>query len=446
MIVFVINKHGEPLMPCSPRTARKLLQDKKGQMISWQPFAIQLLYGSAGYKQPITFGVDVGAQHVGLAIMSETRVLAKGTLELRHDVSELLTTRCTLRRSRRSRKTRYRRSKFRYHTQRVYHIKKKKWVKIKPPFTSPRSKGWLPPSIQSRLDNTFHWIDRFMALLPNPQLSIEVGKFDVQKMMNPAIQGVEYQQGPTAGYYDVRYFVLARDQYTCQVCQKKKGKILHTHHILYRSCGGSDRADNLITVCTECHTSANHQVGGILWQWMQKNKRVPRYKETAFMNVQRHRIFTKYPEAHITYGSITTPHRKELGLPKTHANDAIAITGILTITRQPDDAFVIRQFRKKKRSLHEATARKGRTTKNRTAKRNEKNTKQAGGFFMNDTVRVFGKIGFITGFTGSAAYIKDIYDAYITPLDKGYKQVRLRELQLVRHNNNWQFIPCLRFT
>lgn len=143
---------------------------------------------------------------------------------------------------------------------------------------------------------------------------------------------------------------------------------------------------------------------------------------------------------------ITTPHRKELGLPKTHANDAIAITGILTITRQPDDAFLIRQFRKKKRSLHEATARKGRTTKNRTAKRNEKNTKQAGGFFMNDTVRVFGKIGFITGFTGSAAYIKDIYDAYITPLDKGYKQVRLRELQLVRHNNNWQFIPCLRFT
>ncbi len=446
MIVFVINQHGEPLMPCSPRTARKLLQTRKAKIISRQPFAIQLLYGSAGYKQPLTFGIDVGAKHVGMAIVSETRVLAQGEITLRDDVSELLTVRRTLRRGRRNRKTRYRRSKFTYHTKHVYSTKKKKWIKTKRAFTSPRPEGWLPPSIQSRIANTMGWIDTFVSLLPHPHLSIEVGKFDVQKMMNPAIQGADYQQGPAWGYYDVRYFVFARDQYTCQVCKKKNGKILHTHHILYRSHGGSDRADNLITVCTECHTHANHQPGGVLWQWMQRKKRVPRYKATAFMNVQRHRIFAKYPDAHITYGSITTPHRKALGLPKTHANDAIAITGITTITRQPDDAFLIRQFRKKKRSLHEATARKGRTTKNRTAKRNKKNTKQAGGFFLNDMVRVFGKVGFITGFTGSAAYIKDIYDAYITLPDKGYKQVSLRELQLVRHNNNWQFIPCLRFT
>ncbi len=84
--------------------------------------------------------------------------------------------------------------------------------------------GWLPPSIRSRIENTFRWIDRFMRFLPHALLSLEVGKFDVQKMMNPAIEGVQYQQGPMAEYYDVRYFVFARDQYTCQVCHQKHGK------------------------------------------------------------------------------------------------------------------------------------------------------------------------------------------------------------------------------
>ena len=105
---------------------------------------------------------------------------------------------------------------------------------------------------------------------------------------------------------------------------------------------------------------------------------------------------------------------------------------------------MIRQFRKKKRSLHEATARKGRKQKNVWSKRHEKNTKQVGACCLNDRVRVLGPVGFITGFTGSAAYIKDICDTYITPPDKRYKQVSLRALQLLRHNNNWQFIPHLR--
>ena len=49
-------------------------------------------------------------------------------------------------------------------------------------------------------------------------------------MKNPDIQGKEYQEGPTASYHDVRYYVFARDHYTCQVC-KQKNKILNTHHL-----------------------------------------------------------------------------------------------------------------------------------------------------------------------------------------------------------------------
>ncbi|WP_342045577.1 HNH endonuclease [Bacillus sp. OTU530] len=75
------------------------------------------------------------------------------------------------------------------------------------------------------------------------------------------MQGKEYQEGDTFGYHDVRYFVFARDNYTCQVC-KKKGGILQTHHIIDRSHDGSNASSNLITACTNCHTHENNN-----WQF-----------------------------------------------------------------------------------------------------------------------------------------------------------------------------------
>src|SRR5690625_5084693 len=152
MIVFVINKHGEALMPCKPRKARLLLKEKKAKIVSYKPFTIQLLYGSSGYKQEVKIGVDLGAKHVGIALTSDDKVLAKGEIELRQDVG-LLETRRIYRRSRRHRKTRYRKPRFEN--------------RIRPA-------GWLPPSIQSRIDNIFFWIDKFYSLVPYPNLTIEV--------------------------------------------------------------------------------------------------------------------------------------------------------------------------------------------------------------------------------------------------------------------------------
>lgn len=118
----------------------------------------QLLYGSSGYKQEISVGVDLGAKHVGIVMTSEDKVLIKGEIELRQDVKGLVDTRRTYRRSRRNQKTRYRKPRFENRT---------------------RPEGWLPPSIQSRIENTFFWMDRFCSLVPHPRLIIEVGKFDV---------------------------------------------------------------------------------------------------------------------------------------------------------------------------------------------------------------------------------------------------------------------------
>ncbi|MFB9761379.1 RNA-guided endonuclease IscB [Ectobacillus funiculus] len=442
MRVFVRNLRGESLMPCSTRKARILLKEQKAIIVRYNPFTIQLSYTTGETTQETKLGIDLGAKHMGAAVTSGEKVLGKAEIELRQDVKSNLETKKIYRRSRRNRKTRYRRSKFKYKTKRVYvegkGKKKGGYRKISISFTSSRPKGWLPPSIQSRIDNSFHWIDTFYLLLPTCKLHIEVGKFDVQKMMNPDMQGKEYQEGDTFGYYDVRYFVFARDNYTCQVC-KKKGGILQTHHIIYRSHDGSHAASNLITVCTTCHTHENHQEGNILWKWMVEKKKTKRYKEGPFMNILRRRIFDQYSDAHMTYGSITTPRRKELQLEKTHSNDAIAATGITNIKESTSNVLYIKQFRKKKRSLHEATARKGRKEKNRTATRNEKNTKSVGSWHLNDKVCVFGQVGWISGFSGQSCYVKNIQGDYITVPGKSYKQVNLSRLELICHNNNWQF-------
>jgi len=78
-------------MPCKPQKARKLLKENKAKIVKYKPFTIQLFYGSSGYKQEVKVGVDLGAKNTGIAIQSENKVLAKGELELRDDVSSNLT-------------------------------------------------------------------------------------------------------------------------------------------------------------------------------------------------------------------------------------------------------------------------------------------------------------------------------------------------------------------
>ena len=169
MIVYVLNKNGKPLMPCKPQRARKLIKEKKAKVINYKPFTIKLLYGSYGYTQNTNLGVDLGSKHIGIAVSSKDRVLSKGEIELRQDVSSLIETKAILRRSRRNRKTRYRKCKFNFRNKRVFNAQKgtklkplkkgsdskKNWRTLATNIDSDRPDGWLPPSIQSRIDNTF---------------------------------------------------------------------------------------------------------------------------------------------------------------------------------------------------------------------------------------------------------------------------------------------------
>ena len=414
MRVFVKNMRGEPLMPCSQRKARLLLKEGKAKIVDYKPFTIQLLSSTGESTQDVHIGVDTGAKHIGIAVTSKDKVLAKGEVELRDGIHRDMEFRYGLRKTRRKRKVRHRKARY-LHRQ--------------------HKEGWLPPSIKSRVDATYKWIDKFCDLVPNPTLHIEVGKFNIGKIVNQ-----------DNNEYNKRFFVFARDEYTCQVC-KKSNKKLRTHHILYKSKGGTDRVDNLITVCEDCHSPENHWEGGILYTWMMKRKQVKSFSEATFMNIIRKRIIERYPNAIISYGYETLPYREELGLSKTHYNDAIAISRIENIKENPNEYFFIRQFRKKKRSLHESYPIKGRRkSKNINAERRNKNVPHKAGWYMNDMAICESKIGWIYGFSGGNSsndcVLRDIKGNTITNSSRkeNCPNCRLSSLKLLCHNNNWQYI------
>ena len=108
MRVFVKNQRNEPLMPCSNKKARQLLKDNKAEIVLYNPFTIRLLYATGETNQEVNIGVDTGAKYIGIAITSQDKVLTKGEIELRQDISDNITSRSMLRRGRRTRKLRYR--------------------------------------------------------------------------------------------------------------------------------------------------------------------------------------------------------------------------------------------------------------------------------------------------------------------------------------------------
>lgn len=368
MLVYVINQHGKPLMPCSARKARVLLKTGKAKVIRREPFTIQLKFGSSGYKQPITLGVDAGAKHIGLSASTIKREVYSAEIVLRTDITDLLSTRRELRSARRNRKTRYRQPRF------LNRVKAKK-------------KGWLAPSILNRINAHLKVVDDVCKILPVTKIVVETASFDIQKLKNPEISGVEYQQGEQLNFWNVREYVLFRDNHTCQHCHgKSKDNVLNVHHLESRKVGG-DAPNNLITLCETCHKA--YHAGKIKL----KQKRGQSFKAEAFMGIMRWAFFNKlkeiYPfEVKNTYGYITKNTRIRAGLPKEHYIDAFCIAGNMQAERL-NYYWYQKQVRKHNRQIHKLTINKG-----GTRKRNQ-SPFEVFGFRLFDKVLCKGEVGFI---------------------------------------------------
>ncbi|WP_229703978.1 RNA-guided endonuclease IscB [Caldalkalibacillus thermarum] len=243
--VFVVDRKGNPLMPCHPARARKLLRKGRAAVYRRYPFTILLKDREARDDgkdiQTVRLKIDPGSKVTGISLVGEfqcgkTVIWAAELYHRGEQIRTALLERRSLRRLRRNRKTRYRAPRY---------------------LNRRRPKGWLPPSIMSRVFNVFTWVRRLRKFVPLAHLSLELARFDTQKLQNPEIKGIEYQQGTLFGY-EVKEYLLDKFGRRCVYCDVENVPF-EIEHVIPRSKGGSDRVSNLVIACHDCNREKDNR-------------------------------------------------------------------------------------------------------------------------------------------------------------------------------------------
>lgn len=326
--VFVLDRSGNPLMPCSEKRARLLLLRSRARVHRVVPFVIRLIDRNVSdcALQPLQVKLDPGSRTTGLAlvriaehVMAETgeiksKVVVLNLVELAHrgsQISEVLTARRFMRRRRRS-QLRYRAPRF---------------------LNRRKPAGWLAPSLQHRVDTTAEWVRRLRQWAPITGITQELVRFDLQRIGNPKIIGVEYQQGTLAGY-EVREYLLEKWGRECCYCGKQNIP-LNIEHVVPRARGGTNRVSNLALACIPCNTKkGSRSIEEFLAKDQQRLARIVAQlkrplKDAAAVNTTRwaliHALKTTCLPVVTGSGGRTKYNRHNLAIPKTHALDAACV-------------------------------------------------------------------------------------------------------------------------
>lgn len=388
-------------MPCSAAKARILLKEKKAAVARWTPFTIRLTTAGGESKQPVSLGVDAGYKHVGLSASTEKAELYTSEIELRQDITDLLSARLALRRARRSRKTRYRAPRF------DNRVRSKR-------------KGWLAPSVENRIAAHLSRIEAVLRILPVTKITVETASFDMQLLKNPDISGKGYQQGEQLGFWNVREYVLFRDGHVCRHCGgRSKDPVLNVHHLESRRTGG-DSPGNLITLCEMCHKALHR--GEIKLSI----KRGASFRAEAFMGIMRWKVLDRLKAAHPelevrnTYGYLTKHARIEHGIAKSHCADAFCIAGNLKADRL-GSFYYQKQTRRHNRQIHKLSILKGGVRKRNQAPYEVK------GFRLFDKVACKGETAFIFGRRSTGSFDVRKLDGTRISAGISFKKLRLHE-------------------
>ncbi|ANB02353.1 RNA-guided endonuclease IscB [Ectothiorhodospira sp. BSL-9] len=327
MAVLVLDRRKKPLMPCSEKRARLLLERGRAVVHKMRPFTIRLKdrTAEASTLQPVRIKIDPGSKTTGVTVIREDdsdpeqqQVLMLMEVEHRGQyIKDALTQRRAFRRRRGQ--LRHRAPRFDNRT---------------------RPRGWLAPSLQHRVDTTLAWVARLRRLAPVTAIDQELVRFDTQAMEAPEISGVEYQQGTLHGY-EVREYLLEKWQRRCAYCGARDLP-LEVDHINPRSRGGSDRVSNLTLACHDCNQAKGNQpVEAFLaddpkrLQRIKDQARAP-LKDAAAVNATRWALFQGLKAMGLPVitgsGGRTKYNHQRLGLPKTHALDAACVGQVAAVT------------------------------------------------------------------------------------------------------------------
>lgn len=307
-MVFVLNKNKKPLSPCSNARARQLLKQGKAVVHKRYPFTIrlkELKKVNPEHTKEYRLKIDYGSRYTGLSILSQNKVLWLAELHHRTDIKSRL--------EKRKAHRRFRRNKLRHRKPRFLNRK--------------RSKRWIPPSLQSRVDSIDSWIKKLQKLIPLTHISYENCKFDIQLLANPEISGIEYQQGVLLGY-EIREYLLEKFDRTCIYCGAQHIP-LEVEHLLPKSRGGSNRISNLGISCTPCNqVKGNKTPEEFGYPDIQRKIKKP-LRDSALINATRWKVYETLIKTGLPVecgnGARTKMNRISLSLPKTHYYDSCSI-------------------------------------------------------------------------------------------------------------------------
>ncbi len=308
-MVLVIDTNKKQLNPCRPAEARLLLNKGKAAVFRQYPFTIILKEESQEEVRPLRLKIDPGSKTTGIALVDDATGKVVYALEIQHrstTISQAITSRRSIRHSRRNRKTRYRPARFDNRT---------------------RKEGWIAPSLESRIAHVETWTRRLLQFCPITAMSYEDVKFDTQLMRNPQIAGVEYQRGELHGY-EVREYLLEKFNRTCSYCQVKEVP-LEIDHIIPKSRGGGNSISNLTLACTPCNqTKGNQTANEFGHPDIQKQANAP-LRDAAAMNIIRSVLLKRLSSFGLPIetgsGGRTKFNRTQQGFEKTHWIDAACV-------------------------------------------------------------------------------------------------------------------------
>jgi 5-methylcytosine-specific restriction endonuclease McrA len=161
----------------------------------------------------------------------------------------------------------------------------------------------------------------------------ELVRFNTQKIDNPEISGVQYQQGKLAGY-EVREYLFKKWQRKCAYCGIQNVP-LEIEHIVPKSKSGSNSVSNLTIACRKCNQQKGNQDIKDFLSGKQKifNKILKQckqpLKETAAVNSTRWKLDNSLKEFGLEIetgsGGLTKYNRTKQELSKTHWLDAACV-------------------------------------------------------------------------------------------------------------------------
>ena len=324
MSVFVVDQLHHPLMPCTERRARLLLSRGRAVVHRRTPLVIRLKdrHVENSCVQPVALKLDPGSVTTGMALVrvEQTEVgerhhaLHLAELTHRgHEVHQRMGQRKGYRRRRRSANLRYRAARWRNRR---------------------RAKGWLQPSLRSRIGNVLTWARRYQRWVPLTRIEVERVKFDLALMQHPEISGVEYQRGELFGW-EVRCYLLERYRRRCVYCGCSNVPF-EIDHVLPRSRGGSNRVSNLVLSCHACnHAKDNQTAEEFGYPEIQEQASKPLADAAA--NATRFALVEALREMDLPIGTWsggrTRWNRERFQIEKTHAHDALCVGEVAHIQR-----------------------------------------------------------------------------------------------------------------